>query len=267
MTASNDLPTPQARRSPRDLIWPAIALTALMIGPVLFLIVLLENLVSPSWALSMSDGTRRLLSDITPHMLVLVVGTLIGTAEVVGAFPHRPAHALLAPWGVALVLANALGSVIVYAAVTLYMPSGQHPILRPIAIALAFAVLIRTRFVLARPLDEGSASALCSLDLGWPYGRIQRLCHQQVRATLAPDAAGDVAALRRCYPSAGELRRVGRWAIERDAPSGSAAALQTELEELLAQDVPERLALDQAAEFVVSRSSPATLRLALGGRL
>jgi cell division protein FtsW (lipid II flippase) len=198
-------------------------------------------------------------------MLVLVIGTLIGVAEVTSSFPHRAAAALMAPWGLLLVLANALGSVIVYAAVTLYMPSAEHPILRPIAIAVAFAVVIRTRFVLARPLDHDSASGSCSLDLGWPYGRFQRLCREQVRGYIGPDRRSDVAALRRRYPSAGELRRVGRWALERDAEAEEAAPLSAELDRLLAQDVPERLALDQAAELVIERASHATLQLALGG--
>jgi hypothetical protein len=252
-------------RTPRDLVWPAIALTVLLVGPVLFLIVLLENLVSPAWASTMSLGTRQLLSDITPHVLVLVIGTLIGVAEVTSSFPHRGAAALMAPWGAALVLANALGTVIVYAAVTLYLPSGQHPILRPIAIALAFAILIRTRFVLARPLEQDSGSRLCSLDLGWPYGRCQQVCREQIRAWIGPDRRSDIAALRQRYPSSAELRRVGRWALERDSARAEAARLTAELDRLLAEDVPERLALDQAAGLILDGMSRDTLELALGG--
>lgn len=260
--------------------WPVILIFAVAVGPILFLTVLLRGLAIPSWLPGAQLGTLRTLHDVAPYLLAFSFGAMIGVAEVVNTFPAFTAEALGTRWATLLVLFNALGTSIVYAIVTAYSSAVDHPLLRVFGIAVGFAILIRTRFVLARDLHGdwgrgggdgsgggggsgngegrgegrggdrgGDHGGGVSLDFGWLYGRFQQLCRQRIERDLLRSRRYATWRLLALYPDTESLRRLAAHVIRAQAPS-AAEDLPARFAAICAEDLPDGIIRARIAHFI-----------------
>ena len=134
----------------------------------------------------------------------------------------------------------------------------DHPLIRALLIAVGFAVLIRTRFVLARDLrgpvasidTGGAARDGVSMDVGWLYARIQQLCLQRIESDLLRNPRYAIARLLALFPDAVSLQRAATDSIKVD-DLARAADQRARLAALAAQDVAPRLTRARLARFIV----------------
>jgi len=212
-------------------LWPAVLLLAVVGAPTLYLAILLRGLSMPGWAQAAPAGTAALLHDFAPYALVLSFGAVIGVAEVIGAYPAFALAALRTRWAAIVVLFNCGGTVLAYSVATAYASGSDHPLLRTLAAAIGFAIVIRTRFVIARDLDDPGGGRGIQIDFGWPYARLQALARHGISRELLHDRGFAIhAVLLRC-PDTASLERFAAEALRVAEPS-DAARLDAELREI-----------------------------------
>ncbi|MEO8083281.1 MAG: hypothetical protein ABI780_05620 [Ardenticatenales bacterium] len=265
----------------RRSLWPGLLVLAVIIGPLLYLVVLIGGLGFPGWSL-LAPALQAVPTHYAPVALVFSIGALLAVAEVASSFGAFAPDALRTRWAALLVAFNALGTTTVYAAAaTVAVPnySGYYgapapsPLLRALAFALGFAVLIRTRFVLARrlpaagPDGAGTAAAIAidgagdaplaaaprdgiSIDLGWPYARLQAMCRQRIDRDLLRDGRYATARLLALYPDSEHLLRLAADSITTRDPS-EAADLNARLDAARSSELGPGVVRARIARFIV----------------
>ncbi len=242
----------------RGYALPALLILAVALGPILYVAVLLNGLSFSAFTLGLQPGAWGMLRGFAPYLIVLSIGCVIAIAEVVTTFPAFAAEALSTRWAAILVVFNGLGGMLVYSVVMNYASSFDHPLMRALLIAVGFAVLIRTRFVLARDLrgpvasndTGGAARDGVSMDVGWLYARIQQLCLQRIDSDLLRSPRYAIARLLALFPDAVSLQRAAADSIKVD-DLARAADQRARLAALAAQDVAPRLTRARLARFIV----------------
>lgn len=254
----------------RRYILPALLILAVALGPILYVAVLLSGFSFSSWTLGLQPGAWGMLRGFAPYLIVLSIGMVIAIAEVVTTFPAFAAEALSSRWAVLLVLFNGLGSMTVYSVIMTYASNFDHPLLRALAIAVGFAVLIRSRFVLARDLRAPTAANGAgtparegvSIDLGWLYARIQQLCFQRVQGDLLRIPRYATARVLEMFPDIVSLQRTAADSIASGDPAKSAER-QARLDALAAEDVAPGIVRARLARFIAQTGGIAHTRFLL----
>lgn len=254
----------------RRYILPALLILAVALGPILYVAVLLSGFSFSSWTLGLQPGAWGMLRGFAPYLIVLSIGMVIAIAEVVTTFPAFAAEALSSRWAVLLVLFNGLGSMTVYSVIMTYASNFDHPLLRALAIAVGFAVLIRSRFVLARDLRAPTAANGAgtparegvSIDLGWLYARIQQLCFQRIQGDLLRIPRYATARVLEMFPDIVSLQRTAADSIASGDPAKSAER-QARLDALAAEDVAPGIVRARLARFIAQTGGIAYTRFVL----
>lgn len=254
----------------RRYLLPTLLILAVALGPILYVAILLNGLSSSAWTLGLQPGAWGMLRGFAPYLLVLSIGTVIAIAEVVTTFPAFAAEALATRWAVLLVLFNGLGGMTVYSVVMAYASSFDHPLLRAVALAIGFAVLIRSRFVLARDLRAPTAANGAgtparegvSIDLGWLYARIQQLCFQRIQGDLLRIPRYATARVLEMFPDIVSLQRTAADSIASGDPAKSAER-QARLDALAAEDVAPGIVRARLARFIAQTGGIAYTRFLL----
>jgi hypothetical protein len=248
------------------MVWPVIALAVLLLGPMLYLVMLLEGIASPWWAVEFGAGTNEALTRLAPFVLVLSFGAVVGLAEVTAAFPRDRAAALLAPWGVIVLLLNALGLAIAYGAIDAYAPWRANRLLVALLVGLGATIAMRTRLVLARSVRGNQFCDDLSIDVGMLYGRFQQVALERIEAHLLRRREELAEHLLSRYPDARLLRGVAEWSIRRSVSGVEADALLAQIDEILAVEAPAPVVLLDVANRIVelggSRAASMALRSA-----
>lgn len=254
----------------RRYLLPALLILAVALGPILYVAVVLHGFSSSAWTLGLQPGAWGMLRGFAPYLIVLSVGMVIAIAEVVTTFPAFAAEALATRWAVLLVLFNGLGSMTVYSVIMTYASSFDHPLLRALAIAVGFAVLIRSRFVLARDLRAPAATNGAgtparegvSIDLGWLYARFQQLCSQRIEADLLGIPRYATARLLGIFPDMVSLQRAAADSIASGDPAKSSER-QARLDALAAEDIGPGIVRARLARFIAQTGGVAHTRFLL----
>ncbi len=233
----------------RHYAWPTILMLSVAIGPLLYLTILLRGLSVPSWVPGIHQGTLLVLHDVAPYLLVFSFGALIGVAEVANSYPAFSSEALRTKWAFMLVMFNALATLIVYSIVMAYSSSVDHPLLRTFVIAVGFAVLLRTRFVIARDLTSKADGEGISVNFGWLYSRVQQVCRQQIEQELMSQRRYGIHRLLDLYSDQESLHRIAVHSIQVCAPD-RVGELRQILDDMGAEDVPDTVRRARMAQFV-----------------
>ncbi len=253
------------------LIWPALLIFAVALGPILFLTVLLRGLALPEWIPGVGAGTQSTLHDMSPYLIVFSFGTMIGVAEIASSFPSFAWEALRTKWGTILVLLNAIGTAIVYGIVIAYATTYDHPLLRAFGIALAFAIMTRTRFVIARRLAsstelngaDGGAEGIL-VDFGWPYRRFQALVDKQIEGELLMIREYATSRLLDTHSTLESLRHLAEHTIDVSSQTiDQTDDLTADLKRLLSDQLPESLVRARIARFIATTGGPDHVRFVL----
>lgn len=163
-----------------------------LILPVVLLLCLAALLaaVAPT---SRPTNVEAWLTEMFPYLAVMLLGVVVGLAELASTFADYPTDAIISAWGLGLIALNGAMAAIVLAVVRLYAPD-TNLFLLVLAVGVGFQALIRTEFTLAKEFSGGDGGDL-SLNLGWLYDQFQALCKTQI----------DQALMRRRQPIVREL--------------------------------------------------------------
>lgn len=100
-----------------------------------------------------------------PYAIVLILGAIVGLAEIIATFSQAPREAFRTLWAWILTGANMVAAVGVFAIFNLYVKN-VNPILLAVAVGVGFPTLIRTKFTVAKQFMGGED---LSINIGWLY--------------------------------------------------------------------------------------------------
>jgi hypothetical protein len=140
----------------------------------------------------------------------------------------------------------------------------MNPVLQVLAVGVGFQALIRTRFILAKPIN-GRGEGEISLNLGWLYDQFQNLCRTQIDLELMNNRRTAVTRLLEYYPSLAELYDIAWYTIIARATlsDDEEAARLAELEKLIDPKAPEQFARTSIALMVLENGGQAYVDLLL----
>ena len=139
------------------------------------------------------------LAGAVPYLSVILLGVVVGLAELASTFADYPMDAVVSAWGLGLIAFNGAMAALVFAIVRLYTPETELFLL-VLAVGVGFQALIRTKFTLAKQFSGAEGGDL-SLNLGWLYEQFQALCKTQIDQTLMRRRQPIVRKLVEAFPS------------------------------------------------------------------
>ncbi|MBE2199101.1 MAG: hypothetical protein IAE79_10855 [Anaerolinea sp.] len=243
-----------------------VILLALLIFLLTLLIVFLNfptNAHTPAWLPVLQNQLRQLFGVLIPYGVVGVLGAIVAVAELASTFQTYPREALQTRWARILIGINIVAAVLALAITRLTMPQ-MNQVLQVLGVGVGFQALIRTRFVLAKPIG-GNGSGEVSLNLGWLYDQFQHLCRTQIDLELMNNRRTAVIHLLTYYPSLAELYDIAWYTIIARATLTAAeeAAKLAELEKLLDPKAPEQFARSSLALMILENGGPGYVNLLL----
>ncbi len=158
----------QTRRGPSG--WTVLLVLLLLVLAV-FLVSPSESFSSHPWVLALQTQLRTGVTWIGPYGIVMLIGGIVGLAEISSTFPNYPREALLTRWAQILILVNALAAALAFWIARIYV-SPENLGLLIVGVGVGFQALIRTRFTLAKQI--GGSGGDVELNLGWLYDQFQQ---------------------------------------------------------------------------------------------
>ncbi|MCA9934088.1 MAG: hypothetical protein KC415_09205 [Anaerolineales bacterium] len=237
----------------------------LMLVVLLFILLILpaEELALPDWYVLLQTQGQALGLMLAPFFAVGLLGAIVAVAELASTFQTYPREALSTRWAQILVFINVVAAALALIVVQITMPE-MNPVLRILSVGVGFQALIRTRFVLAKPID-GNEQGEISLNLGWLYDQFQNLCRNQIDLELMNNRRTAVTQLLDYYPTLAELYDIAWYTIIARAtltPEEEQARLD-ELEKLLDPKAPEQFARTSIALMILENGGQAYVNLLL----
>ena len=169
---------------------------------LILLIILLIDLAILLTALAPGSppaSARDWLGKAVPYLVVILLGVVVGLAELASTFSDYPMDAVISAWGLGLIALNGAMAAIVFAVVRIYAPETDLFLL-VLGIGVGFQALIRTKFTLAKQFSGAEGGDL-SLNLGWLYEQFQSLCKTQIDQALMRRRQPIVRELVESFPS------------------------------------------------------------------
>ncbi|MCB8968414.1 MAG: hypothetical protein R3E31_13400 [Chloroflexota bacterium] len=233
----------------------------------LFLIIFInfptDNPNTASWLPTVQNQLRELLDALIPYGIVGALGCVVAIAELTSTFQTYPRAALQTRWARILILINMIAAVLALVITRLTLPT-MNPVLQVLSVGVGFQGLIRTKFVLAKPIG-GEGEGEISVNLGWLYDQFQNLCRTQIDLELMNNRRTAVIHLLDYYPSLAELYDIAWYTIIARAtlsPTEEAAKL-AELEKLIDPKAPEQFARSSIALMILENGGPGYVNLLL----
>jgi hypothetical protein len=167
----------------------------LLVVPLIGLVALLTAL-APGGP---PTDARTWLAGAVPYLSVVLLGVVVGLAELASTFADYPMDAVISAWGLGLIGLNGAMAALVFAIVRFYAPETDMFLL-VLAVGVGFQALIRTKFTLAKQFSGADGGDL-SLNLGWLYDQFQALCKTQIDQMLMRRRQPIVRKLVEAFPS------------------------------------------------------------------
>jgi hypothetical protein len=151
-----------------------------------------------------------------PYIIVVLIGAVVGLAEIISTFSTTPVLAMGTGWGWILVLLNAGSAALVLWLVNRFVPTTTDPLLVALAVGLGFPTLIRTNFTVAKRLESVEGKDL-SVNLGWIYDQFQNLARTQIDLALVSKRQKLHRDLLKKYPEIKDLVEIAQYLIQERA--------------------------------------------------
>src|SRR5262249_9628259 len=144
-------PTPKVK--PRRDLSGRIAFCALL--SLIFLafpVIADESVPSQPTAPASLELLPDWLTQVAPYYaIVILLGVIVGLAEISSTFPNYPREALRTRWAKLLILINTLAATLAFWLARTYASTANLALLA-IGVGIGFQALIRTRFTLAKQI-------------------------------------------------------------------------------------------------------------------
>jgi hypothetical protein len=242
-----------------------LALAAIFfIGFSIFLLFPTETVALPLWVVELQGQMRELSLKMTPYLVVGALGAIVAIAELSATFQTYPREALNTRWARILILVNIVSAIVALVLVRITMPE-TDVVVQVLTVGVGFQAIIRTRFVLAKPIGGGHNGGEISLNLGWLYDQFQNLCRTQIDLELMNNRRTAVTRLIQYYPSLAQLYDTAWYTIIARATLTKAEEEErlTELERLMDPKAPESFARASIALMILENGGQAYVDLLL----
>lgn len=265
--SSDDELIPQVPPLSRGVRLTLTLLGVLALLLALFLIFPTSGAEIPAWIADLQQRIWVVLTFLGPYAMVALLGGIVGLAELTATFQTYPREALRTRWAWVLVLVNALAAILALMIVQATMPQ-MNLALQVIGVGIGFQAVIRTKFILAKPVGQqsnGSDAGEVSVNLGWVYDQFQNLCRTQIDLELMNNRRTAVTRLIKYYPSLTELYDVAWYTVIARATltAEEEKARLERLEKLIDPKAPENFAKTSIALMILENGGQAYVQLLL----
>lgn len=235
-----------------------------LISLSIFLLFPTETTTLPLWVVVLQAQTQELTLNLLPYLVVGMLGAIVAIAELSSTFQTYPREALSTRWAAILILVNMVAAIVALVLVRITMPE-TDTVMQVLAVGVGFQAIIRTRFVLAKPIGGGHNGGEISLNLGWLYDQFQNLCRTQIDLELMNNRRTAVTRLIQYYPSLSQLYDTAWYTIIARATltKEEEEARLAELEQLLDRKAPESFARASMALMILENGGQAYVDLLL----
>jgi hypothetical protein len=244
-----------------------LSITGLLFALLLiFLLFPTENSSLPSWIPDLQRRIWAVLGFLAPYLVVGFLGGGVGLAELAATFQTYPREALRTRWAWILILVNLVTAILALMIVQATMPT-VNLVLQVIGVGVGFQAIIRTKFVLARPMgnEVQTSSGEVSVNLGWLYDQFQNLCRTQIDLELMNNRRTAVTRMIKYYPTLAELYDIAWYTIIARATLSSEEEKNRleRLEKLIDPKAPENFAKTSIALMILENGGRAYVELLL----
>jgi hypothetical protein len=197
-----------------------------------------------------------------PYIIVILIGAVVGLAEIISTFSTTPILALGTRWGWILVLLNGGSAALVLWLVNRFVPTTADPLLVALAVGLGFPTLIRTNFTVAKRLEAVEGKDL-SVNLGWIYDQFQNLARTQIDLALVSKRQKLHRDLLKKYPEIKDLVEMAQYLIQERALFSSADVerMQKYVESVRdSQTLSDQVKRVTLARFILDTGGPGYVR-------
>lgn len=238
--------------------------TLFFLGLSIFLLFPTETVPVPPWFVELQSQVQELTLIMTPYLVVGALGAIVAIAELSSTFQTYPREALNTRWARILILVNVVSAILALVLVRLTMPQ-TDVVVQVLTVGVGFQGIIRTRFVLAKPMGKGHDNGEISLNLGWLYDQFQNLCRTQIDLELMNNRRTAVTRLITYYPSSKQLYDIAWYTIIARATLSDEEEAErlAELERLIDPKAPESLARTSIALVILENGGQAYVNLLL----
>jgi hypothetical protein len=238
--------------------------TLFFLGLSIFLLFPTETVPVPAWFVELQSQVQELTLILTPYLVVGALGAIVAIAELSSTFQTYPREALNTRWARILILVNVVSAILALVLVRLTMPQ-TDVVVQVLTVGVGFQGIIRTRFVLAKPIGKGHDNGEISLNLGWLYDQFQNLCRTQIDLELMNNRRTAVTRLITYYPSSRQLYDIAWYTIIARATLSDEEETErlAELERLIDPKAPESLARTSIALVILENGGQAYVNLLL----
>ena len=259
-----------AEFAPAPKVKPRRDLTDWMVFCALLLLIFLtfpvvadESSPSQPAAPALPEQLPDWLLQVGPYYaIVILLGVIVGLAEISSTFPNYPREALRTRWAKLLILINTLAATLAFWLARTYATTANLALLA-VGVGIGFQALIRTRFTLAKQIG-GSGNDI-ELNLGWLYDQFQHLCKTQIDLELMQGRRTAVDQLLQRYPGLIELHGIAAYTVTARttfSPDEQKVRLEA-VDKLLDPKVPTDLARASIALRILENGGQAYVELLL----
>ena len=250
-----------ARRGPG--VWAVLAVLVILALAV-FMALPFEQMPVQPWVSQFQAQLRAAFTQAGPYAIVVLLGAIVGLAEITSTFATYPREALRTTWERLLIAVNAAAAGLAFAVVRAYAPAADQ-LVTVIAVGIGFQALIRTKFTIAKQIG-GAGNGDVSLNLGWLYEQFQNLCKTQIDLELMKGRRTAVSRMIERYPGLAELHDIATYTILARATLTveEEQARLAELDRLIDPKAPANFARTSMALMILENGGQSYVDLLLG---
>jgi hypothetical protein len=211
----------------------------------------------------MQEQLQAWLTPLAPYGLVVLLGAIVGLAEISSTFPSYPREALRTRWARLLILVNMGAAALAFWVARIMAPDANLALL-VVGVGIGFQALIRTRFTLAKQI--GGTDGNIEINLGWLYDQFQHLCKTQIDLELMKGRRTAVTQLFTRYPTLRDLHSTATYTLLARATltEEERKARRTALDAMLDPKVPDDVARTGLALSILENGGTEYVELLLG---
>lgn len=145
-----------------------------------------------------------------PYAIVLVLGFIVGIAEVIATFSQAPREAFRTLWAWILVVVNMGVAAGVLAIVQIYAKDA-NPVLLAIALGIGLPTLIRTKFTVAK---QFMGSEDLSINIGWLYDQLLSWFKSEIDIAIVNTRVNTITQLIKKIPNISQLKEIAHTVLQ-----------------------------------------------------
>jgi hypothetical protein len=145
-----------------------------------------------------------------PYIIVVILGGVVGIAEVIATFSQTPRDAFRTYWAWILVAVN-MGAAAGVLAISQIYAKNAHPVLLAVAIGIGLPTLIRTKFTVAKQFMGGEE---LSINVGWLYDQLLGWFKTEIDIAVVNDRQKIIGRLLQKIPEVDKLKDVAHTVLQ-----------------------------------------------------